>query len=87
MSIIGNCIKTGACVHFIEYGQYFVCDLFAVGDAVVIHFTACVFGNDSQFKPSRPVTHEVYVGNDYLDKRAGYAVVRASNCKPVGEDS
>lgn len=83
MAIIGSCIKTGACVHFIEYDQYIVADLFTVGDAVVIHFTPDAFNGAHSFQPSRPVTHNVYVGSDYLDKRAGYAVVKAANCKEV----
>lgn len=77
MAIIGNCIKTGACVHFLEYGQLIVADLFKVGDAVVIQFAPDAFNGQSSFKPSRPVTHEAYVGSDYLSKRDGYAVVKS----------
>ncbi len=83
MSIIGNCIKTGACLHFSEYGQFIVGDLFAVGGAVVFHFSPGAFDKESAFAPPRPVTHTVYVGDDYLDKRAGYAVVKAVNCREV----
>lgn len=85
MSIIGNCIKTGAVVTFVEYDQTFACDLFQVADAIVIRFRPGAFDEADAFHFSRPVTHKVYVGNDLLDKRGGYAVVRNSSLQEVRE--
>lgn len=79
MSIIGNCIKTGAVVKFIEYNQTFVADLFQVDGAIVIHLPADAFNQELAFNHPRPVTHEVHVGKGLLDKRAGYAVVSADS--------
>jgi len=84
MAIIGNCIKTGAVVKFIEYNQTFVADLFKVADAVVIRFEKQAFDMPFAFACARPVTHEVYIGSSgLLDKRDGYAVVPCHRVKEV----
>lgn len=80
MSIIGNCIKTGAVVTFIEYGQTFAADLFKVGGSIVIRIAPDSFGSEAAFKHQRPATHEVFVGSTgLLDKRGGIAVVPAES--------
>lgn len=77
MSIIGNCIKTGAVVKFSEYNQSMAADLFRVGDSIVIRFSPNAFDSSVSFNYPRPVTHEVYVGSTgLLDKFGGIAVVR-----------
>ncbi len=84
MSISGNCIKTGAVVCFIEYGQTFVADLFKVGDAIIIHTAPDVFDKPMAFDHPRPVTHDVYIGSaGLIDKRAGFFVALAANVKEV----
>lgn len=81
MSIIGNCIKTGAVVKVVEYGQTIAADLFQVGESVVIRFSPGAFDQAFAFNHPRPVTHEVYVGSaGCLDKRGGIAVV--PGCAP-----
>lgn len=84
MSIIGNCIKTGAVVLFKEYGQTFVADLFQVGHSIVIRFTFGAFDQPMAFNHPRPVTHEVYIGSyGLLDKRGGIAVALEIHLKEV----
>jgi len=73
---IGNCIKTGAVVHFEEYGQTFAADLFEVGHSIIVQFQQGSFGDASAFNFPRAVTHSVIVGSaGYLSKERGIAVV------------
>lgn len=72
--MIGNCIKTGAIVDFYEWGTATPCDLYEVGDSVVIRFFAGKFYTDDHHH--RPVTHKALIGTEgYLDKANGFACV------------
>lgn len=86
MSIIGNCIKTGAVVKLVEYGQTFACDLFQVGNTVVIRFAPDAFDQPMAFNHPRPLTHEAYIGDQgLLDKNCGIAIVLAVYLSKVQE--
>lgn len=72
-----TCLKTGAVVFLPEYNTKVVCDLYKVGNAIVINFDPnCMYTSTSH----RP-THEVYIGSDYMSKGKGVIVVHADQFK------
>lgn len=71
---MNNCIKTGARVHFYEYGMTVAADLFSVGDSLVVNFNP----QSAVFEKTPEATHEVFLGQrGFLHKEKGVAVVPA----------
>lgn len=73
-----TCIKTGAYVHFVEYGAYAPADLFDVGGCIVIQWTR----EGWTYEPHRTPSHRVTIGQSgYHHDHRGVTVVRAENCE------
>lgn len=73
-----NCIKTGAYLHFTEYGAYAPADLYQVGDCVVARFIG--FGHKRHLE----VTHDVTIGQaGFYREDIGILVVPARQCVAV----
>jgi hypothetical protein len=80
MSSRGNCIKTGARVHFVEYGGVLAADLYLVDTAVVIRTNPGVPLHEVQGR----ATHTVLLGQEfYGNDEAGIFVVPADNIQRV----
>lgn len=75
-----NCIKTGARVRFLEYGITHAADLFAVGDAIVVHCNYQDFYDGTHVR----ATHSVVVGDGYMNKDKRIFVVPADHVRDLG---
>lgn len=81
-----TCIKTGARVHFVDYGQTLPADLFQINDAILVHVNIqyALDTNQGTIDSSR-ATHEVKSvfggGNEFWRDDLGVFVVPIENVK------
>lgn len=73
---MARCVKTGAKVHFQDYGCVAHADLFEVGDTMIINLGGEFFGAASfDWRDRHNPTHILEIGDGYFHKEKGIAVV------------
>ena len=76
---MSQCIKTGAIVHFSDYGCVAACDLFEHGDVIIAKLPG-PWDRTAHFGDiGLAVTHDIHIGNGYLSKTGGVVVVNKSS--------
>lgn len=82
------CIKTGAYVHFLEYGAYAPADIYLVGEAYIIKFAPKPNSNSDDVlyrEQMRPVTHNLWIGRGFSALARGIVAVPAKGSLSAGQ--
>lgn len=75
-----TCIKTGAYVSLPDYGLFAACDLYQVGDSIIIRFSCDPRDVGSNYCQERKVTHIVklnFAGTNFIRFDIGIVVVES----------
>lgn len=70
----GNCVKTGARVHVLEYGRVQTADIFLLGDTLILNFGASI--HEGSWPGAVPAEYEVCIGLEgFYHEKKGLMVV------------